>query len=88
MEEIKKEIVLNIKKEDYDNSSRYTSCDGCLIATAVKRQFNVTNVIEGVNYISIEGVIWSHPSFTSSDHEEKFIHKNEFSIVLSCTIQE
>lgn len=63
-------IVLELKVQDFINTSYLDSCD-CAIAKAIKRQLNVTTVVEEVDRVSImvnnKQIYYKHSDY-SYDH--------------------
>ena len=55
-----KTIEIQILARDVNNAGSFLDTNDCILATAIKRQLNVTDVSEGVNHSYINNVRFDH----------------------------
>ena len=65
-----KTIEIQILARDVNNAGSFIDTNNCILATAIKRQLNVTAVIEGVDHSCINNVIHYHDEYFVDEYEE------------------
>jgi hypothetical protein len=65
-----KTIEIQILARDVNNSGSFFNTNDCILATAIKRQLNVTDVIEGVNHSFINSAMHHHDEYNIDEYEE------------------
>jgi len=66
-----KTIEIQILAQDVNNSGSFFNTNDCILATAIKRQLNVTDVIEGVNHSFINSAMHHHDEYNIDEYENK-----------------
>ena len=56
-------IEIQILAQDVNNAGNFLDSNNCILATAIKRQFNVTAVIEDILYSYIINVRYNHDEY-------------------------
>jgi hypothetical protein len=65
-----KTIEIQILAQDVNNAGNFLDSNNCILATAIKRQFNVTAVIEDILYSYIINVRYNHDEYSVNQYEE------------------
>jgi len=65
-----KTIEIQILAQDVNNAGNFLDSNNCILATAIKRQFNVTAVIEDILYSYIINVRYNHDTYGVNQYEE------------------
>lgn len=65
-----KTIEIQILARDVNNAGNFFNTNDCILATAIKRQLNVKDVIEGVNHSFINSAMHHHDEYNIDEYEE------------------